>query len=80
MSEELKPDTIDDEFRREMTKLMLERYNIQFEMELNEYRKNRIIYKALGFEKKGSLNINNDADLIVFNLPDTVKIENFVEK
>lgn len=51
MSEELKPDTIDDEFRREMTKLMLERYNIQFEMELNEYRKNRIIYKALGFEK-----------------------------
>lgn len=31
---------------------------------------------ALGFEKKGSLNINNDADLIVFNLPDTVKIEN----
>lgn len=51
MSEELKPDTIDEEFRREFTKLMLERYNIQFQMELNEYRKNRIIYKALGFEK-----------------------------
>ena len=51
MNEELNPDMIDDELRREMIKLTLERYNIQFEMELNEYRKYRIIYKTLGFEK-----------------------------
>ncbi|MBI3873546.1 MAG: metal-dependent hydrolase [Arcobacter sp.] len=31
---------------------------------------------ALGFHNKGSLETNKDADLIVFNLPDIVQIEN----
>ena len=51
MSEEFNIEMIDPEWYREMLKLTLERYNIQFQMELNEYRKYKIIYNALGFEK-----------------------------
>ena len=39
MSEEFNIEMIDPEWYREMLKLTLERYNIQFQMELNEYRK-----------------------------------------